>query len=133
MYWKNKKVLVTGGAGFIGSKVVSKLIDLGANVRVVDDLSKGEAFNLPKVIDKMEFIQGDLLNAKFAARCMEGIEICFHLAARIGGIGYFHKYPATSLRDNILMRGTLYCKSRSTLRLLVCHRPKAYHRRRSFL
>jgi len=120
MYWKNKKVLVTGGAGFIGSKVVSKLIDLGANVRVVDDLSKGEAFNLPKVIDKMEFIQGDLLNAKFAARCMEGIEICFHLAARIGGIGYFHKYPATSLRDNILINLNLWDAAKATKPKMVC-------------
>ncbi len=71
--WSNKKVLVTGGAGFIGSRVVAQLVREGAKVRVVDDLSKGEASNLAGVKDKIEFIQGDLLDIKTAEQCMRDI------------------------------------------------------------
>lgn len=120
MEWKNKKVLVTGGAGFIGSRVVTRLIEMDARVRVVDDLSKGEASNLARTIDKIEFIQGDLLDIKIAQQCLKDIEICFHFAAKIGGIGYFHKYPATSIRDNTLMNLNLWDSARDTGVKMVC-------------
>lgn len=120
MEWSNKKVLVTGGAGFIGSRVATQLVNLGARVRVVDDLSKGEASNLAGVIDKIEFIQGDLLDIKMARQCLKDIEVCFHFAAKIGGIGFFHKYPATSIRDNTLMNLNLWDAARDTGIRMVC-------------
>ena len=89
MEWSNKNVLVTGGAGFIGSRVVNRLVNTGAGVRVVDDLSKGEASNLTEVIDRIEFVQGDLLDIGIAEQCLKDIEVCFHFAAKIGGIGFF--------------------------------------------
>ena len=95
------KVLVTGGAGFIGSHVVAELLKMGHDVRVVDDLSKGQVKNID--VNKVEFIQADLTDATQARKVMEGIAYCFHFAAKIGGIGYFHKYPVESLRDNTLM------------------------------
>src|SRR3989344_5638112 len=91
-----KRILVTGGAGFIGSEVVKQLISKGYRVRVVDDLSKKEA----KVPEKCEFIKADLTNPKNASEVLKDIDICIHLAAKIGGIGYFHKYPATILSEN---------------------------------
>jgi nucleoside-diphosphate-sugar epimerase len=118
--WAGKKVLVTGGAGFIGSRVVAQLVSLGAEARVVDDLSKGEASNLAVVIDKIEFIQGDLLDARIARQCMQGIEACFHFAAKIGGIGFFHKYPATSIRDNTLMNLNLWDIAKDSGAKMVC-------------
>lgn len=90
------KVLVTGGAGFIGSEVVKQLIEKGYKVRVVDDLSKREA----KVPKGCEFIRSDLTNPENALRALKNIDLCIHLAAKIGGIGYFHKYPATILSEN---------------------------------
>lgn len=108
MGWKGKKVLVTGGAGFIGSWVVKKLLERGAEVRVVDNLSKGDASNLADVMDQIEFIKGDLLKKKIVERCMRDVDFCFHFAARIGGIGYFHKYPAEILRDNSIMTLNLW-------------------------
>jgi len=118
--WSNKKVLVTGGAGFIGSRVAAQLVKMGAGVRVVDDLSKGEASNLAEVIDKIEFIKGDLLDIETARQCLKDIEVCFHFAAKIGGIGFFHKYPASSIRDNTLTNLNLWDAARDTGTRMVC-------------
>lgn len=105
------KILVTGGAGFIGSHVVAKLLRIGHDIRVADDLSKGQVKNID--LNKVEFIQSDLTNPAEAAKVMERVTYCFHFAAKIGGIGYFHKYPVESLRDNILMMINLLEAARS--------------------
>ncbi len=91
-----KSILVTGGAGFIGSEVVKQLLQKGYQVRVADDLSKKEA----KVPKGSEFVKVDLTDKKAAIKVMEDMDYCIHLAAKIGGIGYFHKYPATILSEN---------------------------------
>ena len=91
-----KRVLVTGGAGFIGSEVVKQLIQRGYKVRVVDDLSKREA----KVPEGCEFERFDLTVPENAVVALKNVDFCIHLAAKIGGIGYFHKYPATILSEN---------------------------------
>ncbi len=98
------KVLVTGGAGFIGSEVVRQLFEKGYKVRVADDLSKLEA----KIPKGSEFLRVDLTNKKAAARAMDGVDYCIHLAAKIGGIGYFHKYPATILSENNKMYSSVF-------------------------
>lgn len=98
------KVLVTGGAGFIGSEVVSQLLNKGYLVRVADDLSKKIA-RVPKIC---EFLKVDLTNKKSALQVMEGVDFCIHLAAKIGGIGYFHKYPAAILSENNKMYSSIF-------------------------
>ncbi len=120
MNWKNKNILVTGGAGFIGSRVVSRLVDAGAKVRVVDNLSKGEASNLEDVKDKIEFLQLDLLKPENAEKAMENIDVCFHFAAVIGGIGYFHKLPATSVRNNAILNLNLWDAAKKIKPKMVC-------------
>lgn len=91
-----KKILVTGGAGFIGSEVVNQLVEKKYKVVVADDLSKKDAMVHPGV----EFIKADLTDKKQTAKVFADIDYCIHLAAKIGGIGYFHKYPATILSEN---------------------------------
>src|SRR3989344_5430492 len=99
-----KKILVTGGAGFIGREVVRQLVQKGYKVRVADDLSKREA----KVPEGCDFIKTDLTESKSAERALENIDLCVHLAAKIGGIGYFHKYPATILSENNKLYSTVF-------------------------
>jgi UDP-glucose 4-epimerase len=73
--------LVTGGAGFIGSHVVERLLALGHRVRVVDNLSTGHAENLAPVAHQIEFIRGDLRDADDCREAVQGVELVFHLAA----------------------------------------------------
>ena len=77
------KVLVTGGAGFIGSHLVDKLVDKGYSVRVVDNLSSGRLENLKKHIDAntIELIVGDLKDPQVAFRSVEKVDVVFHFAA----------------------------------------------------
>ncbi len=91
-----KSVVVTGGCGFIGTEVVRQLLAEGYRVRVVDDLSKPES----QVSDTYEFIQFDLADPQRTLKAFEGMDVCINLASKIGGIGYFHKYPATIISEN---------------------------------
>lgn len=91
-----RRVVVTGGAGFIGSEVTRQLVDRGYDVRVIDDLSK-EGHEVPPGVD---FQKADLTRPGVAEELFAGYEACLNLAAKIGGIGYFHEYPATILSEN---------------------------------
>lgn len=107
-YWKNKKVLITGGASFIGSHLVDKLVKEQISVRVVDDLSSGKLENIDKHIKNksIDFIKGDLRNTDIIKKAVNKIDLLIHLAGDHGGRGYvdFHQAePATNLGlDGIL-------------------------------
>ena len=73
--------LVTGGAGFIGSHLVHRLVELGHAVRVVDNLSTGDLANIAPVADRIDFLHGDLCDADVSAKAVDGVEVVFHLAA----------------------------------------------------
>lgn len=81
--YKNKNVLVTGGCGFIGSHLVEKLVELGAHVTILDDLSTGNLENIIAVKDFVTFIKGDITNLQTCILATQGQEIIFHLAAFI--------------------------------------------------
>ncbi|NJE00426.1 NAD-dependent epimerase/dehydratase family protein [Thermococcus sp. JdF3] len=76
-------VLVTGGAGFIGSHLVDRLMELGWEVRVLDDLSAGSLENIRKWLnhERFEFIEGDMRNREIVEKALEGVDVVFHLAA----------------------------------------------------
>ena len=102
MNWKRKKVLVTGGASFIGSHLVEALLEKGASVTVVDNLSSGRIKNIKGHIKNksIRFHKGDLRDSFLTKRVMHGQEIIFHLAADHGGRGYVDLHqagPATNL------------------------------------
>jgi nucleoside-diphosphate-sugar epimerase len=68
MNWSGTRVLVTGGASFIGSHLVDALVARGASVRVADDLSSGKLANLDQSIGQVVFMEGDLRQRSFADR-----------------------------------------------------------------
>jgi UDP-glucose 4-epimerase len=74
-------VLVTGGAGFIGSHLVEKLVEKSYNVIVVDNLLKGKLNNLSNVLDEIKFIKGDIRNYKLMEELIKNSEVIFHLAS----------------------------------------------------
>jgi len=97
------KMLVTGGAGFIGSHIVDRLVDEGYKVRVVDNLSSGRTENLRRHIDSnaIELLIGDLKDPQIALRSVENVDAVFHFAAnpevRVSSID-----PETHFNENIV-------------------------------
>ncbi len=73
--------LVTGGAGFIGSNLVERLLELGESVRVVDNLSTGRRENIAPWIDDIDFIEGDLRDAMVCAKAVRDVDYVLHQAA----------------------------------------------------
>ncbi|HEX5701859.1 MAG TPA: SDR family oxidoreductase [Pyrinomonadaceae bacterium] len=73
--------LVTGGAGFVGSHIATALVDAGARVRVVDDLSTGYLKNLRHIESKIDFIEGSVGDAATLGRALSDVELVFHEAA----------------------------------------------------
>jgi len=78
---KLSKYLVTGGAGFIGSNMVKKLLEKGETVRVLDNLSTGKIKNLKPDLDKIEFIEGDFTDLEIAKKAVKGIDYVLHQGA----------------------------------------------------
>lgn len=78
------RVLVTGGAGFIGSHLVERLVGQGHAVTVVDDLSTGRADNLAAVSGRVDLIESDLSEALPALRARPAFDAVYHLAAAVG-------------------------------------------------
>ena len=70
--FENKRVLVTGGASFIGSHLAELLVDAGAPVTVADDLSSGHLDNLARVQSRIAFLKGDLREPHFAKLATDG-------------------------------------------------------------
>ena len=81
MSTQRSRCLVTGGAGFIGSHVTDRLLALGHEVRVVDNLSTGNRANLAHVEDQIDFQLGDLCEPSDAVRAVDGVDVIYHLAA----------------------------------------------------
>ena len=91
-----ERIIVTGGCGFIGREVVAQLVARGDEVIVLDDLSKLES----AAPAGARLVRHDLTDVKGSLDLFKGARKCIHLAAKIGGIGYFHRHPATILSDN---------------------------------
>ncbi len=115
---KGKKILVTGGAGFIGSNLVDKLSP-NNKVVVLDNLFSGLLSNLEKSKDRITFVKGDVLDKALVKDIVAEVDYIFHLAAHVGNIRSI-KDPAFDLEVNI--RGTLNlleaCRNSNVKRLV---------------
>jgi UDP-glucose 4-epimerase len=99
------RVLVTGGAGFIGSHLCEALVARGHQVTALDDLSTGNRANLAALGDseRFELIEGTILDEPLLGRCFASSDLCFHLAAAVG-VRTILDRPLDSLLTNL--RGT---------------------------
>ncbi|MDO8621193.1 MAG: NAD-dependent epimerase/dehydratase family protein [Candidatus Levybacteria bacterium] len=106
-FWKNKKILVTGGKGFVGS-------------HVIDNLIKKRKVNPSDIVvpDSSKF---DLRLFDSAKRVVRGIDIVLHLAADVGGIGYSSSHPATQMRNCFLMDANIFeAAAKEKVQKFVC-------------
>ena len=76
-------MLVTGGAGFIGSHLVRELVSLGYEVRVLDNLSRGSLENLGEALNEVELVLGDVRDPEVTTRAVSGVDTVVHLAALV--------------------------------------------------
>src|SRR5213596_1628946 len=121
------RCLVTGGAGFIGSHVAERLVGLGHQVRVVDNLSTGDEANLAGLDGEIEFLRGDLCEARVCRSAVARIDVVFHLAA-LPSVPRSLKDPWTSHDANVnaSMRLLEACRAAQVKRVVYSSSSSVY-------
>jgi nucleoside-diphosphate-sugar epimerase len=123
-FYSGKNVVVTGGASFIGSHLVDRLVELDARVRVIDDLSSGTMDNLQNSRDSIEFVNVDLRNQNEALDGLSGAEIVFHLANIHGGRGFIETHPG-EIAQNFLIDGNVLFAAKENKIKAFCYASSA--------
>jgi len=122
-----RRILVTGGSGFIGSGLVKALVRAGNQVRVLDDNSRGSARRLKEVAADIDFIAGDIRNAEAVAAAAAGMDEVHHLAF-VNGTEFFYKAPDLVL--DVGVRGMINvidaCRRHSIGTLLLASSSEVY-------
>jgi nucleoside-diphosphate-sugar epimerase len=100
MYWENKRVLVTGASGFIGSHVAERLVQLGAQVRAFVHYNSRNDWGLlellrKEILEHIEVFPGDLTDSALVCKAVAGCKVVFHLGALIA-IPYSYQAPSSS-------------------------------------
>jgi len=119
--FKGKRVVITGGAGMLGSSLAHRLVEVGARVTVMDAMLPtygGNLFNLAGIADEIEFVQGDIRDRSVMLRCVEDAEVVFNLAAQVSYID-----------SNIDIESDLDINCRGQINLLEACRATGAHQR----
>lgn len=124
---KRASVLVTGGAGFIGSHLVDRLLALGARVRVLDNLSTGRMDNLEAAWTSIEFIEGDIRDIDTCRKATQGTIYVFHEAA-LGSVPRSMKHPDVTLDVNVRGTANVFtaCREAGTKRVIYASSSSVY-------
>ena len=97
------KILVTGGAGFIGSHLVKRLLKNNHDITVIDNLERGKLEYLGEAHSKITFLNLDLRNYELIKPYFAGIDVVVHMASKVGGIGTYISRPYEIMADNTLI------------------------------
>ena len=129
---KDKNILVTGGAGFIGSNIVERLLSIGCrSVRVLDNLSTGKMSNIQDQLDmypgQLEFQHGDISDLEVCRRAVSGIDIVCHQAA-LGSVPRSIENPLASHKSNVdgIFNMLLACKELGIKRFVYASSSSVY-------
>ena len=105
------RVVVTGGAGFLGSHIARRLIEDGREVTMIDDFSSGSVQNLADLGVKRKCVTGDLRDHEFARKSLRNADTVFHFAAEVGSVSYLHGSDArelAALQSNLLIDASVF-------------------------
>jgi len=100
-FWDNRRTVVAGGCGFVGSHLVERLLALGARVTLADCRRDALDGPLAPVAGDVTCLVGDLREASFAAEAVASAEVVFNLAAVVGGLHYNSTHPGSLFTDNV--------------------------------
>jgi len=100
-FWSERKVLVTGGGGFIGSHLVERLLRYGSKVRVAGRSEK--QINLVNCLEKIDYVSADLSKMENCIKVVHRMDVVFHLASKVAGIEYNVAHPAEMFETNTLL------------------------------
>lgn len=132
-FWQGKKVLVTGGAGFVGSHAVEMLVEQGAKVRVTTshELNERGKQNLAQVLDDIEVVVADLRHLNDALKATKDQDYVINAAAKVAGVHWNMNHPATMFRENMLIGTNVLeaAKENKVERFLVVSSACVYRRR----
>lgn len=109
--FSNHTALVTGGAGFIGSNLAEKLLQSGAQVKVIDNFSTGKRCNLETIASRVEIIEGDIRDRQAIRKALAGVDLVFHIAA-LPSVPRSMKEPYPSCDINIMGSLALFEEAR---------------------
>lgn len=102
-YWNNKKICITGGAGFIGSALAQDLAKNNSQVTIIDNLSRGNVEFLGDCVQNIDLKIFDLRNYNRCIEEIKGFDIVIHLASRVGGIKVYTDQAFSIMNDNLMI------------------------------
>tara|TARA_Y100000310_G_scaffold110457_1_gene108852 strand:+ start:3725 stop:4735 length:1011 start_codon:yes stop_codon:yes gene_type:complete len=100
-YWKDKRILITGGAGLIGSSLARDLLKSNAQITIIDDLSRGRAEFLGDAIEHVTLKVFDLRDYQKCLDAIKDFDVVVHMASKVGGIKVYIDHPFSIMNDNI--------------------------------
>src|SRR5437764_257800 len=103
-FWRNRRVLITGGAGFIGSHLAEYLVEDGAQVTIADNLEHGRLDNLAAIQGDIRFLRLDLRDPAHCLEACRGQEVVLNLAAKVTGIEYNRTHQREMFEQNMLLQ-----------------------------